>query len=363
MKRLAINQLSALVVVILVVIGSSRWCLADKAQCGSQAGGALCPNQLCCSAWGFCGSTPIYCGDGCQSQCPGTSPSPPPLPPSPPPPPPSPPPPPPRPPLPEEYLISRKDFNEMLKNRDDNRCEGKGFYTYGAFIEAAISFPKFGNEGYREDSKKREIAAFFGQTSFETIADVDLEDETYPVEWGYCFVRQKNPTKNYCEPSSEFPCASGKDYYGRGPFQIRGNEVYGKCGKEIGVDLLNNPDLVATDPVVSFKTAIWFWMTPPLPLYGQYLPSSHDVMAIIWTPSSLDLSLGRFPGYGMTTFVVTHAQQIYDECGLGYITVREYCRILFFGRYCDILGVDYGVSHGDEVSCMTSKTQSLIGST
>ncbi|CAI8600363.1 unnamed protein product [Vicia faba] len=350
------TKMKRLVVVILLVIGSSRCSLADKEQCGKQAGGALCLNQLCCSAWGFCGSTDIYCGEGCQSQCTGTNP-PPPTPPSPPPPPP------PRPPLPEEYLISRKDFNEMLKNRDDKRCEGKGFYTYEAFVEAAISFPKFGNEGYREDSKKRDIAAFFGQTSRETVANADFEDTTYPVEWGYCFVKQKNPSKNYCEPSSEFPCAFGKEYYGRGPFQIRGNELYGKCGKAIGVDLLNNPDLVATDPVISFKTAIWFWMTPPLPLYGQYLPSGHDVMAIIWTPSDLDLSLGRFPGYGMTTFVVTHALQIYDECGLGYITLPEYCRILFYGRYCDILGVDYGVSFGDEVSCMTSKTQFLVGST
>ncbi|OEL27830.1 hypothetical protein BAE44_0011151 [Dichanthelium oligosanthes] len=40
-------------------------------QCGRQAGGKLCPNGLCCSKWGFCGSTPDYCGDGCQSQCKG----------------------------------------------------------------------------------------------------------------------------------------------------------------------------------------------------------------------------------------------------------------------------------------------------
>ncbi|KAJ0249409.1 hypothetical protein HA466_0149070 [Hirschfeldia incana] len=38
-------------------------------QCGHQAGGALCPNGLCCSKYGFCGSTPPYCTNGCQSQC------------------------------------------------------------------------------------------------------------------------------------------------------------------------------------------------------------------------------------------------------------------------------------------------------
>nr|GME20164.1 antifungal protein [Ipomoea batatas] len=38
-------------------------------QCGRQANGRLCANGLCCSQWGYCGSTASYCGAGCQSQC------------------------------------------------------------------------------------------------------------------------------------------------------------------------------------------------------------------------------------------------------------------------------------------------------
>ncbi|KAL3701426.1 hypothetical protein R1sor_019448 [Riccia sorocarpa] len=38
-------------------------------QCGSQANGALCDNNLCCSEYGFCGTTSTYCGTGCQSNC------------------------------------------------------------------------------------------------------------------------------------------------------------------------------------------------------------------------------------------------------------------------------------------------------
>ena len=49
------------------------------------------------------------------------------------------------------------------------------------------------------------------------------------------------------------------------------NYNYGLAGQAIGVDLINNPDLVATDPVISFKTAIWFWMTPQ-----ANKPSSHE---------------------------------------------------------------------------------------
>ena len=39
------------------------------AECGAQGGGALCPQNLCCSQWGWCGATQDYCGEGCQSQC------------------------------------------------------------------------------------------------------------------------------------------------------------------------------------------------------------------------------------------------------------------------------------------------------
>lgn len=45
--------------------------LSAAEQCGTQAGGALCPNNLCCSQYGWCGSTSDYCGNGCQSQCGG----------------------------------------------------------------------------------------------------------------------------------------------------------------------------------------------------------------------------------------------------------------------------------------------------
>nr|GLL48471.1 DNA replication complex GINS protein SLD5-like [Ipomoea trifida] len=53
-------------------------------QCGSEAGGRLCPSGFCCSQWGYCGTTSANCGPGCQSQCRPTTttslqPTPPPL--------------------------------------------------------------------------------------------------------------------------------------------------------------------------------------------------------------------------------------------------------------------------------------------
>ncbi|KAI7775611.1 hypothetical protein LA080_006526 [Diaporthe eres] len=37
-------------------------------QCGAAANGARCTNNLCCSQWGYCGSTDLYCSNisGCQ---------------------------------------------------------------------------------------------------------------------------------------------------------------------------------------------------------------------------------------------------------------------------------------------------------
>jgi hypothetical protein len=98
------------------------------------------------------------------------------------------------------------------------------------------------------------------------------------------------------------------------------NYNYGRCGKAIGVDLLNNPDRVATDAVISFKTAIWFWMTPQSPK-----PSCHDVITGRWNPSGADIINGGL------------------ECGKGKNPKVE-DRIGFYKRYCDILGVGYGAN-------------------
>ena len=98
------------------------------------------------------------------------------------------------------------------------------------------------------------------------------------------------------------------------------------------MDLINNPDLVATNPVISFKTAIWFWMTPQ-----ANKPSSHNVIIGQWTPSPADTSAGRVPGYGVITNIINGR----IECGQG-ANDKVASRIGFYNRYCDILGLGYG---------------------
>ncbi|XP_072972170.1 endochitinase A2-like [Typha angustifolia] len=106
----------------------------------------------------------------------------------------------------------------------------------------------------------------------------------------------------------------------------------GRLGKLFGSNLLSNPDLVATDATISFKTALWFSMTPQSPK-----PSCHAVITGQWTPSTADVSANRLPGFGVTTNIINGGA----ECGLGEDN-RVKDRIGFCKRYCDILGVGYG---------------------
>lgn len=139
---------ASLPLLLLLLVGL----LAGEAfaeQCGRQAGGALCPGGLCCSQFGWCGSTSDYCGPTCQSQCGGVTPSP---------------------GGGVASLISQSVFNQMLKHRNDAACQAKGFYTYNAFIAAANSFNGFASVGDTA-TRKREIAAFLAQTSHETTGE------------------------------------------------------------------------------------------------------------------------------------------------------------------------------------------------
>ncbi|GLT82557.1 hypothetical protein SLE2022_009210 [Rubroshorea leprosula] len=232
-------------------------------------------------------------------------------------------------------IISQDLFNEMLKHRNDAACPAKGFYTYDAFIAAANSFGAFGTTG-DVDTTKREIAAFLAQTSHETTGGWATAPDG-PFAWGYCFVQEQGNPGDYCVPSQEWPCVPGKKYYGRGPIQISYNYNYGPAGNAINYNLLNDPDAVATDATISFKTALWFWMTPQSPK-----PSCHDVITGQWTPSATDTAAGRVPGYGVITNIINGG----IECGKGP-NAQVADRIGFYQRYCDLLKVGYG----DNLDC------------
>ncbi|KAL7257314.1 hypothetical protein ACSBR1_003589 [Camellia fascicularis] len=123
------------------------------------------------------------------------------------------------------------------------------------------------------------------------------------------------------------------------------NYNYGQAGVALGLglglglELLKNPDLVETDPVISFKTALWFWMTTQLPK-----PSCHDVIIGNWTPTPADQAAGRVPGYEVITNIINGSL----ECGRGQDS-RVEDRIGFYKRYCS--DEIFDVNTDDSLDC------------
>ncbi|MBA0799319.1 hypothetical protein Gohar_009842 [Gossypium harknessii] len=299
--------------------------LATAVQCGEEAGGALCPGGICCSKWGYCGTTDSYCleENGCQLNCTdgdsgggggggggsggdgGAL----------------------------GDIISSELFEEMLAYRNDPRCPAANFYTYDAFIAAAKLYPDFAATG-DNDTRKREVAAFLGQTSHETTGGWD-DAPGGRYAWGYCFNEEVGCPAGYCDINNpNYPCYAGVNYCGRGPMQLSWNYNYGQFGESIGQkeELLQHPEVLKTNVTLSFMSAFWFWMTAQPPK-----PSCHSVMTGEWIPSANDVAAGRLPGYGVTTNIINGGL----ECGHGP-DYRVESRIKFYERYCDILGVSYG---------------------
>lgn len=54
--------------IVILSIMLAFWATPSFSQeCGDQAGGAVCDNNLCCSQYGYCGLGGDYCGAQCQS--------------------------------------------------------------------------------------------------------------------------------------------------------------------------------------------------------------------------------------------------------------------------------------------------------
>ncbi|CAM9831976.1 unnamed protein product, partial [Phaeothamnion confervicola] len=198
-------------------------------------------------------------------------------------------------------------------------CTGAGFFTYQSFITAAAVYPAFGMSS-DDATNKREIAAFLAQASQETNGA-----NAGQFNGGLCFKDELGQSTNpgYCVTSTEFPCVAGQYYFGRGPLQLSYNFNYGPAGRALGVDLLANPGAVSNDPILAFKTSLWFWMTPQAPK-----PSCHDAMIGLTSPS----------GFGATTKVINGGVL---QCGNGNPTrsAAEMQKIGYYQAYETVFGL------------------------
>ncbi|KAL6294162.1 hypothetical protein ACE6H2_002304 [Prunus campanulata] len=134
----------------------------------------------------------------------------------------------------------------------------------------------------------------------------------------FCYIEEiDGPSKDYCDESNtQYPCKPNKGYYGRGPIQLSWNFNYGPVGESIGFDGLNSPETVANDPIIAFKTALWYWMNFVRPVIGE--------------------------GFGATIRAINGAL----ECDGGNpATVQK--RVEYYTEYCNQLGV----APGDNLTC------------
>lgn len=240
-------------------------------------------------------------------------------------------------------LITQAQFDAMFPNRGSSSCKTDGantVYTYANFISAAATFPLFAQEG-TDEVRKREIAAFLGQTSHETTGGGGSwcggtsSPTSSCFKWGLCYTKEVGCTNATCtsynDPSNAtYPVVAGKSYFGRGPIQLSWNVNYGQASAAIFGDkmtLLNNPDQVSTNGVVAFKTALWFWMTAQAPK-----PSAHDVMIGKTTTAT---SGGRDVGYGLVTNIINGG----IECGTTANISKQDDRVNFFKNHAASLGV------------------------
>jgi len=200
------------------------------------------------------------------------------------------------------FAVSESQFNAMFPGRN-------GFYTYQGLVAALGKYPSFATTG-GDTVAKQEAAAFLANVGHETGGLVYI-DEINQANW---------PT--YCDWSQPYGCPAGQSaYHGRGPIQLSWNFNYYAAGNALGVDLLNNPNLVSTNAAISWETGIWYWMTGT----GNAGTTSHNAMV-------------NGQGFGTTIRAINSI-----ECNGGN-TAEMQDRVNLYTRFAGILGVPTGAN-------------------
>jgi predicted chitinase len=201
-------------------------------------------------------------------------------------------------------ILSESTFNAMFPSRNP-------FYTYNALLAAAATFPSFATTG-DTDTRKREVAAFLANVSHETGALVYIEEINKSV---------------MCDTSWGPPgcgCAPGKWYYGRGPLQLSWNGNYCAAGNALGLNLMNDPDLLARDANAAWRSGFWFWMTQT----GAGSMTGHNAIV-------------NGAGFGETIRTINGALECY---GRNPAAVQS--RVDAYLRFTNLLGVSPGTNTG-----------------
>lgn len=202
-------------------------------------------------------------------------------------------------PPPSGFVVNEAQFDQMFPNRN-------AFYTYAGLVSAMSAYPQFATTG-GSTVQLQEAAAFLANVSHET--------------GGLVYVTEIDQSGDYCDTSQSYGCPAGTfQYYGRGPLQLSWNFNYHAAGQALGIDLLDNPNLVQTDSATSWKTALWYWDTQN----GPGTMTAHNAMV-------------NGAGFGQTIWAINGS----IECNGGN-TAEMQDRVNLYEQFTQILGVPAG---------------------
>ena len=103
---------------------------------------------------------------------------------------------------------------------------------------------------------------------------------------------------------------------GRGAIQLSWNYNYKDFGAAVGLDLVAQPELVATDKNLVWRSALWYWNT------DKWNGNIHNVV-------------GQPGGFAYTTYLINGGL----ECGLNPPNKdSEKARIANYIKFCSVLG-------------------------
>ena len=193
------------------------------------------------------------------------------------------------------HILNRNQYEKLYPHHNT-------IYSYENFIAASKTFSLFANEGDLI-MRKKELIAFFANIAHET-TNGWAEAKGGPYVWGLFYTEEQACKDGHCAlyntaGTSKYEPVAGKSYHGRGPMQLSYVYNYGLAGEELGLPLLQQPELAGSDGIIAFKTALWFWMREQKPK-----PSCHNVMCGKWQPSEDDAKQNRKPGFGMVINII-----------------------------------------------------------
>lgn len=122
-----------------------------------------------------------------------------------------------------------------------------------------------------------EVASFLAQVAHESNDFTRLEEnlnysaerlmQVWPkrftsLEFAQRYARAPEILANYVYANrignGDGASGDGWRFHGRGPIQLTGRRNYTACGKDIGADLVAQPELLLT-PYTGIRSALWFW--------------------------------------------------------------------------------------------------------